>query len=83
MKAILINGSPRKNGNSNFVAERFAARLAGHGIDSEVLQIGSMDMKGCKGCWACADNTGCVQKDDVFSEAAAECAAKSEPQVSC
>ena len=72
MKAIIITGSPRKNGNSNIVAERFAAQLAEHGIGSEVLQIGSMDIKGCKGCWACADNPGCVQKDDAFRDAAAK-----------
>ena len=30
MKAILINGSPRKNGNSNLVAERFAAQNGLH-----------------------------------------------------
>ena len=54
-KVTVITGSPRKNGNSNLVAERFAAHLAGHGIGSEILQIGSMDIKGCKGCWACAE----------------------------
>ena len=70
MKTIIINGSPRKNGNCTKVAELFAAALEKEGIETETLQIGSMDISGCRGCWACAKTGRCVQEDAPFHEAA-------------
>ena len=66
MKTIIINGSPRENGNCAQLAEKFAVELASNGIESEILQIGSMDIKGCKSCWACNDTGKCVQEDEEF-----------------
>lgn len=70
MKTIIVNGSPRNNGNCAKVAELFAAALEKEGIETELLQIGSMDISGCRGCWACAKTGRCVQDDAAFHEAA-------------
>lgn len=72
MKVVIINGSPRKSGNCSMLAERFTGKLAENDIDSEILQIGSMDIKGCKACWACAETHKCVQNDKAFHEAASK-----------
>lgn len=72
MKTIIINGSPRKNGNSGLVAARVAEKLNEEGIETEILQIGSMDIPGCMGCMGCAETNRCVQGDAAFSEAAAK-----------
>ena len=52
------------------MAELFAAALEKEGIETELLQIGSMDISGCRGCWACAKTGRCVQDDAAFREAA-------------
>lgn len=65
MKIVVLNGSPRKNGNTNIMIEAFkTTALAKHEV--EVLPIGTMDIHGCLGCRYCYANNGeCVQKDDM------------------
>ena len=40
MKVLLINGSPRQNGNTNLALKEAARQLERNGIDTELLQIG-------------------------------------------
>lgn len=67
MNVLVINGSPRTNGNTVALADAFAneAIKAGHNVS--VKQIGSMDIRGCKNCDTCREtlNGECVQKDDM------------------
>ena len=70
MKAILLNGSPRKNGNCAKVASIFAEILEKEGIETEIIQAGSMDIRGCKACFGCKKMGRCVQDDAVFHEVA-------------
>ena len=67
MNVLVINGSPRHNGNTASLAKVFAdeAIKAGHNVS--VKQIGSMDIRGCKNCDACRKtlNGECVQNDDM------------------
>ncbi len=64
MKIVILKGSPRKSGNSNYLADQFAkgAVEAGHEIvefDCTKHRVG-----GCMACNACGMNGPCVQKDD-------------------
>jgi multimeric flavodoxin WrbA len=66
MKILILNGSPRKNGNTSALAHAFAegARTKGH--DVTLLQVGAMKIAGCLGCEYCHSHDGvCVQKDDM------------------
>ncbi|MDE7229959.1 MAG: flavodoxin family protein, partial [Oscillospiraceae bacterium] len=67
MNVLVINGSPRPNGNTACLVDAFAneAKKAGHSVS--VKQIGSMDIRGCKNCDKCRKtlNGECVQKDDM------------------
>ncbi len=66
MKIIVLNGSPRKGGNTAIMADAFkeGAEEAGHSV--EVLQVGLMDIAGCKGCNYCFSHDGaCVTDDDM------------------
>lgn len=67
MKILVLNGSPRIDGNTSALAHAFAkeAQLNGHQVS--LKQIGSMDIRGCKNCDACRKTlTGnCIQKDDM------------------
>ena len=70
MKTVIINGSPRVNGNCALVIERFAGSLENEGIETEVLQVGSADIKGCRGCGGCVKDFSCVMHGDGFHELA-------------
>ena len=64
MKITILTGSPRRDGNTNYLAERFAdgAREAGHEVfifDCAAHKIGP-----CLACGRCGMNGPCVQKDD-------------------
>ena len=67
MKIAVLNGSPRPKGNTAALVAAFkeGAESAGHQVT--VLQVGAMNIGGCKGCEYCHSKGGgkCVQKDDM------------------
>lgn len=65
MKIVVLNGSPRKGGNTEIMAEQFA-ETARKKHDVQILNVARMDIHGCLGCGACYKHQGvCVQKDDM------------------
>ncbi len=64
MKVLLVNGSPRKEGNTFVALKEFANQLAKYGVDSEVLWIGTKPVRGCIACGTCHDNR-CSFNDDI------------------
>lgn len=66
MNVLLINGSPRKNGNTNRLLEEVASQLSKNGISSEIVHIGNGHVHGCAACGQCFRNGGkCVFDDDI------------------
>lgn len=41
MKVLLVNGSPRKNGNTNVALSEIARQLAKNGVESEIVWLGT------------------------------------------
>lgn len=70
MKAIAINTSPRKEGNTYIMLNVVLDELKERGIETELIQAGSRDMHGCIACGACrkSDTPRCVFNDDVVNE---------------
>ncbi len=68
MKAIAINGSPRKGGNTETLLRKVLEPLAKAGWDTEFIQLGGKPIRGCRACYQCfkAKNSRCGQKDDAF-----------------
>ena len=66
-KIMILNGSPRKNGNTSTLIEKFCAGARQEGNECEVFHLDSMNINGCKGCFGCDKNREypCVQKDDM------------------
>ena len=65
MKIVVLNGSPRKGGNTEQMAEHFA-EAARKKHDVQILNVGRMNIHGCLGCGSCYKHQGaCVQKDDM------------------
>ena len=69
MKVLLINGSPRPHGNTALALEEMAAVFAKEGIDTEIIQLGGKDVRGCIACGSCGKNGKCVF-DDIVNEVA-------------
>ena len=69
MKAVAINGSPRKGGNTEILLKQVLAPLASDGWDTEFVQLGGKDIRGCQACYHCFDtkNSRCGQKNDFFN----------------
>ena len=66
MKALLINGSPRQEGNTATALKEIAKQLNTEGIDSEIIWIGNKPIRGCIACGQCkAQGLGrCIFDDD-------------------
>ena len=66
-KLLVLQGSPRKKGNSNILAAAARKGAEEAGAEVESLFIHGMDIKPCQACWNCQkkDTKGCVIKDDM------------------
>lgn len=70
MKVLLINGSPKVNGNTAFALAQMAEVFAVEGIETETIQVGNQLIRGCQGCGACYKLGRCVFNDDIVNETA-------------
>ncbi len=69
MKVLMINGSPRLNGNTTIALKEMEKIFAEEGVESETIQIGNKDIRGCIACGTCATRGSCVF-DDLVNEIA-------------
>ena len=69
MKALAINGSPRKRGNTEMLLRKVLVPLAAAGWDTEFVQLGGQSIRGCQACFQCfkRKNSRCSQKEDFFN----------------
>ena len=71
MKVLLINGSPRVNGNTSVALEEMVKVFQEENIETEVVQVGNQSIRGCIACTSCRQTGKCV-----FDDAVNECADK-------
>lgn len=66
-KIIVLNGSPRKNGNTSSLIRNFAKEAEAAGNTVTVFFLDDMNIKGCKGCFGGGKDieSPCWQKDDM------------------
>ena len=69
MKVLIINGSPRANGNTALALKEMVKIFEKEGIKTETVQVGNRDVRGCMACGGCAKTGKCVF-DDVVNELA-------------
>lgn len=65
MKVLMINGSPRKNGNTSVALREIENIFSESGVEFETIQIGNQDIRGCIACGSCFKNGRCVFNDIV------------------
>ncbi len=69
MKVVMINGSPRDNGNTALALGEMKKVFDKNGIETEIFEIGRDDITGCRSCGACAKLGRCVI-DDIVNKVA-------------
>ena len=69
MKVLIINGSPRINGNTSLAIKEMEKIFEAQGVDTETVQVGNMDVRGCIACRRCGELGKCVF-DDIVNELA-------------
>ena len=74
MKAIAINGSPRKGGNTETLLQKVLEPLTEAGWDTEFIQLGGKEIRGCRACYQCfkKKNSRCGQKGEEVFDACLE-----------
>lgn len=65
MKVLIINGSPRVNGNTSVAVREMEKVFAEEGVETKVVQVGNKDIRGCIACGYCRENGKCVFNDVV------------------
>ncbi len=60
MKTLYISGSPRRNGNTDYLLHKVKEVT-----DGEFLKLINHEIEPCSSCWACRDQEGCVIDDDM------------------
>ena len=68
MKVLLINGSPRREGNTFIALSEVARTLRDEGIGAEIVSIGTRAVQGCIACGKCAELGRCVFNDALYDE---------------
>ena len=65
MNILMINGSPRPNGNTAIALAEMKKIFDAEGAQITIIQVGNKDIRGCIGCGTCYEKGRCVFDDDV------------------
>ena len=69
MKVLLLNGSPKANGNTARALQELVTVFEQNGVDTEIIHIGNKDIRGCTACLTCYKSGKCII-DDLVNEVA-------------
>jgi multimeric flavodoxin WrbA len=67
MKVLLINGSPKKEGNTFVALSEVAKALENNGVETKIIYIGAKAVQGCIACNKCDELGRCVFKDELYN----------------
>lgn len=70
MKVLMINGSPRANGNTSLALDEMTKIFEENGIDIHYVQVGNLQIRGCLACGACHNGRENCVIDDIVNELA-------------
>ena len=65
MKVLVLNGSPKATGCTATALDEVIRVLNEDGIETELVQVGSKNVRGCVACNHCAEAGKCVFDDPV------------------
>ncbi len=65
----MLNGSPKKDGNTARALKEMEKIFAENGVETEIVQVGGKDIRGCSACFYCYEHGKCAF-DDIVNETA-------------
>lgn len=65
MKVLILNGSPRADGNTTTALRELENVLKSEGLETEVVRVGGENIRGCVACGSCSQTGKCVFDDAV------------------
>ena len=65
LRVLMLNGSPRADGNTSVALREMEAVFAAEGVETETVQIGAEPVRGCAACGYCYEHDKCVFDDAV------------------
>ena len=65
MKVVAIGGSPRLQGNTNYLIDQALGELASRGVETEKIVLNEYKIGPCQAHNNCASFSECQQKDDA------------------
>lgn len=65
MKVLMLNGSPHVNGNTAIALKEMEKVFHANGIETEIIQVGNQDIRGCIACGSCKKTGRCIFEDAV------------------
>ena len=68
MKVLLINGSPRANGNTSVALNELATTLNAEGIETVIVNLGKQAVQGCIACGWCGREGRCTFRDALYEQ---------------
>ncbi len=68
-KVLIINGSPHLNGNVSVAVSELVKTFTENEVETEVINVGTKDIRGCIACFKCYETGKCVF-DDIVNETA-------------
>ena len=66
VKVLGIVGSPRKNGNTEFLVSHALKAIAEEGLETELIPLAGLEIEPCTACMACQKEERCSIEDDLF-----------------
>ena len=69
LRVLLLNGSPRANGNTSIALKELENIFHTQGVETETVLLGNQDIRGCIACYSCKKNGKCIF-DDIVNELA-------------
>ena len=68
MKVVILQGSPRRSGNTDTICQHMAVTMKDAGAQVETIRLADLDIGGCTECFACQKvehQHGCPLKDEM------------------
>ena len=67
MKVLMLNGSPHASGVNDLALREMEVVFKENGVETEIIQVGNLVVRGCLACGACTKLGKCVY-DDIVNE---------------
>ena len=65
LKVLILNGSPRINGNTSIALKELEQVFVQEGIETDIVQVGNKNIRGCIACNSCREKGRCIFDDEV------------------